>query len=124
MTTQVLVVALFGMAAFAASLSGFLALGLATDRHWQEAAETMHRPRLRKLVQAFGALALLASLLCCGALRTHGHGFVPWIACLTAAVWIAIGLLSYGVAAAARTLRLTAGLAALGCVAALALRFG
>jgi hypothetical protein len=101
--------ALFGLSALAAAVAGFLALGLAMERHC-------------KLSQALGALALLVSLLCCSGLRPQGYGFVPWIGCLTAAAWIAIGLLAHGGQTAVRTARLAAGLAALGCVGALALR--
>ncbi len=121
MTAQVLAAALLGMAAFAAAVGGFLAFGLTTERHWQEAGKVNRMPRR---VQALGALALLASLLCCAALRRHGYGFVPWIAFLTAAVWIAIGLLSQTRLNAARVARLAGMLAAASCMAALALRFG
>ncbi|MDY0960497.1 DUF3325 family protein [Massilia sp. CFBP9026] len=124
MTAQVLAAALLGMAAFAAAVGGFLALGLTTERHWQEAGKVGRRPRLRRCVQALGALALIASLLCCAALRRNGYGFVPWIAFLTAAVWIAIGLLSQTRLNAARVARLVGMLAAASCMAALVLRFG
>ncbi|MDY0977492.1 DUF3325 family protein [Massilia sp. CFBP9012] len=123
MTAQVLAAALLGMAAFAAAVGGFLALGLATERHWQEAGKISRGPRLRWCLQALGALALLVSLLCCAALRRHGVGFVPWIACVTAAVWIAIGLLSHERLNAARVARVAGLLAAGSCVMALALRF-
>lgn len=98
----------------AAAVTGFLALGLAMERHWRDA----------RGAQALGALALLVSLLYCRALRAQGYGFVPWIGCLTAAAWIAIGLLSHDVAIATRAARLAAAAAALGGMAALALRFG
>jgi len=124
MTAQVLAAALLGMSAFAAAVGGFLAFGLTTERHWQEAGKASRGPRLRKCVQALGALALLASLLCCAALRRNGVGFVPWIACLTAAVWIAIGLLSHERLDAARVACLAGLLAAGGCVMAMVLRFG
>lgn len=123
MTAQVLAAALLGMAAVAAAVGGFLAFGLATEHRWQAAGEARLRPRLRKCVQALGALALFASLLCCAALRRHGVGFVPWIACLTAAVWIAIGFLSHERLDAARVARVAGLLAAGSCVMALALRF-
>ena len=102
---------LFGLSALAAAVAGFLALGLAMERHC-------------KLSQALGALALLVSLLCCSALRAQGYGFVPWIGCLTAAAWIAIGLLAHDVATAMRAARLAAVSAALGGMMALALRLG
>ena len=105
---------LFGLSALAAAVAGFLALGLAMERHWRHA----------RGAQALGALALLVSLLCCRELRAQGYGFVPWIGCLTAAAWIAIGLLSHDVTAATRVARLAAVAAALGGMVALALRFG
>lgn len=123
MTAQVLAAALLGMAAFAAAIGGFLALGLTTERHWQEAGKVSRRPRLRRCVQALGALALFASLLCCAALRRNGVGFVPWIGCVTAAVWIAIGLLSHERLNTARVARVAGLLAAGSYVMALALRF-
>jgi hypothetical protein len=103
--------ALFGLSALASAVAGFLAIGLTMERHC-------------RLARVLGALALLVSLLCCSALRARGYGFVPWIGCLTAAAWIAIGLLSHSAATAARMARLAAVAAALGCVAALALRLG
>lgn len=121
--TQLVVAALFGTSAFAAAVAGFLALGLTMERHWQEACGTLRRPRVRNTAQALGALALFVSLLCCAQLRAQGHGFVLWIGCLTAAVWIAIGLLSYGAVAAAHVVRVAGVLAALSCVTAMVLRF-
>ena len=115
---------LFGLSAFAAAVAGFLALGLAMERHWQEACGALPHPRRQATLQALGALALLVSLLCCEALHEGGRGFVLWVGCLTAAVWIAIGLLTYGTPAAARTARLAFVLAAASCMTALALRFG
>lgn len=102
---------LFGLSALAAAVAGFLALGLAMERRC-------------KLSQALGALALLVSLLCCSGLRPQGYGFVPWIGCLTVGAWIAIGLLSHDVPTATRAARLAAVAAALGGMAALALRSG
>lgn len=116
---QPALVTLFGLSAFAAAVAGFLALGLTMERHWRDA-----RGAVRTTVQALGGLALLVSLLCCSALRAQGYGFVPWIGCLTAAAWIAIGLLSHDVATATRAARLAAVAAALGGLAALALRYG
>lgn len=122
--TQLAVAALFGISAFAAAVAGFLALGLTMERHWQEACGAVCRPHLRTTVQALGALALTVSLLCCAQLRAQGHGFVPWIGCLTAAVWIAIGLLAYGAVTAARVVRVAGLLATVSCVTAMVLRFG
>jgi len=122
--TQLVVAALFGTSAFAAAVAGFLALGLTMERHWRETCGALRRPRARNAVQALGALTLLVSLLCCAELRAEGHGFVPWIGCLTAAAWITIGLLSYGAVAAARVVRLAGALAAVSCVTAMILRFG
>ena len=119
-----LVAALFAVSAMAAAVAGFLALGLSMERHWRELCGALHRTRMRKLVQAVGALALLASLLCCAALREQGLGFVPWIGCLTVAVWIAIGLLAAGTPLAARVVRMTGVVATVGCVTAMVLRFG
>ncbi|WP_137173507.1 DUF3325 family protein [Massilia sp. HP4] len=121
---QLVVATLFGVAAFAAAVAGLLTLGLTMERHWQEACGALRRPRVRNTVQALGALALLVSLLCCVELRAQGRGFVLWIGCLTAAVWIAIGLLAYGTVAAARVVRVVGGLAAASCVTAMVLRFG
>lgn len=102
---------LFGLSALAAAVAGFLAIGLTMERHC-------------RLARMLGALALLVSLLCCSAVRAQGYGFVPWIGCLTAAAWIAIGLLSHSVATATRAARLAAGAAALSYVAALVLLIG
>lgn len=115
---------LLGLSAFAAAVAGVLALGLAMERPWQEAWGALPRPRMRAAVQALGALALLVSLLCCAELRAQGRGFVPWIGCLTAAAWIAIGLLSYQTVTAARVLRVAGLLAGLGSMTAMALRCG
>jgi len=119
-----LVAALFAVSALAAAVAGFLALGLSMERHWRELYGALRRPRVRRALQALGALALFASLLCCAALREQGLGFVPWIGCLTVAVWIAIGLLAYGTPMAARVVRLTGVVATVGCVTAMVLRFG
>ena len=115
---------LFALTAFCTAVVGFLALGLAMERHWQDADGALSRPGIRNTVQALGALALLVSLLCCAQLRTQGHGFVLWIGCLTAAVWGAIGLLSYRTATAARAVRLASLLAVVSCITAMVLRFG
>lgn len=117
-----LVTALFGMSAFAAAVAGFLALGLTMERHWQEACGALRRPRVRNTVQALGALALLLSLLCCAQLRAQGQGFTLWIGCLTAAVWIAIGLLTHDLPTSARALRIVAAAATAACLAAIVLR--
>lgn len=119
-----LVTMLLGLSAFAAAVAGFLALGLTMERHWRQACGTLRRPRVRNTVQGLGLLSLLVSLLCCAQLRAQGGGVVPWVACVTAAAWIAIGLLSYGAVAAARVVRLSGVLAAVGCVVAMVLRFG
>ncbi|WP_306397461.1 DUF3325 family protein [Telluria beijingensis] len=115
---------LLGLAAFAAAVAGFLALGLSMERHWQDACGALRRPRVRTTVQGLGLLSLLVSLGCCAGLRAQGFGFVPWIGCVTAAAWVAIGLLSHGAATAARVVRLSGVLAAVGCVVAMVLRFG
>ena len=122
--TQLAVAALFGMSAFAAAVAGFLALGLTMERHWQEACGALRRPRVRNTVQALGMLALLVSLLCCAELRAQGRGFVLWVGCLTAAVWVAIGLLAYGTVTAARVVRVAGVLAVVSCVMAMVPRFG
>lgn len=113
--------ALLGLTAVCAAVAGFLALGLAMERPWQQACGALPRPRMRAAVQALGALALLASLLCCAELRVQGRGFVPWIGCLTAAAWVAIGLLSHGTVTAARMLRVTGLLAGMSGVTAMLL---
>lgn len=115
---------LLGLSAFAAAVAGLLALGLSIERHWQDACGALRHPGMRTAVQGLGLLSLLASLGCCAGLRAQGLGFVPWIGCVTAAAWVAIGLLSHGAATAARVVRLSGVLAALGCVMAMVLRFG
>jgi len=119
-----LTICLLGPSAFAAAVAGFLALGLTMERHWQEACGALHRPRVRTTVQALGLMSLLVSLGCCAGLGAQGYGFVAWIGCVTAAAWIAIGLLSYGPATAARVARVSGAAAAVGCVIAMVLRFG
>jgi len=105
---------LFFTLAFTASLSGFCALGLAMDRHFEDVFGRGREPgRWRRWLQLAGTVLLCISLA--ASLRAAGSsiGWVLWFGVLTAAALVVVACLSY---APRRTpwLGLVSALAALG----------
>ncbi|MFE8646598.1 DUF3325 domain-containing protein [Sphingomonas sp. NCPPB 2930] len=108
-------------ASFAAAVSGFLALGLAMDRHYEDSFGRGREPgRRRPWMRAAGAVALLVSLAVCCHLRGAAQGWVLWFGVLTAGAWVVVLVMSYaprratGLAMAAGAVALAA-LACAGC---------
>lgn len=90
-----------------AALAGFVSLGLAMDRHWEQlhGRGTEPRPALKRWLHVGGIAGLLVSLLACIALRGAGQGWVTWAGMLTVAA-VALALtFTYG----------TRGVVKLGC---------
>ncbi|MDM0035048.1 DUF3325 family protein [Variovorax sp. J22P271] len=82
-------------AAFAGALAGFLALGLAMDRHHEDAYGRGSTPgRRRPWLRAAGAALLLLSLWASLGLQGSTQGWVLWFGVLTAAALAAAGILA------------------------------
>lgn len=82
--------------AFSAAMSGFVALALSMERHWQDSLGRHHTPgRWRLWLRAGGASGLVLSLLVCLAVLGATQGWVLWLGVLTAAAVCVVGVLSY-----------------------------
>ena len=113
---------LLAAAAFAAAVSGFFALGLAMDRHYEDSFGRGQAPgRRRPWMRAAGAGALLVSLAVCCHLRGAAQGGVLWFGTLTAGAWVVVLVMGYaprratGLGVAAGALALSLSLVALVC---------
>lgn len=83
-------------AAFAAALGGFLALGLAMDRHHEDAYGRGSLPgRGRPWLRGAGTVLLLLSLAASLALQDGAQGWVLWFGVLTAAALAVAGAFTY-----------------------------
>ena len=109
-------------AAFAAAVSGFFALGLAMDRHYEDSFGRGQAPgRRRPWMRAAGAVALLVSLAVCCHLRGAAQGGVLWFGTLTAGAWVVVLVMGFaprratGLGVAAGALALSLSLVALVC---------
>jgi hypothetical protein len=92
------------LAGLGSALAGFLCLGLAMDRHWEQlhGRGTEPRPALKRWLHLGGIGGLVVSLLACIALRGAGQGWVAWAGMLTVAA-VALALtFTYGTRGVAR----------------------
>lgn len=118
MTVQVSLVA----AALLAAFSGFTALGLAMDRHWEDAfGRDTSAGRWRNWLRAGGAAGLWLSLVASLELKDSAQGWVVWFGVMTIAAIGVVLVLSYapGRAKAAGSVA-TAGVALAGLALLLA----
>ncbi len=87
---------LWATAAFTASLSGFAALSMAMDRHYEDSFGRGKSPgRLRRWMQAGGSTALLLSLAICLSMAGSSQGWVLWFGELTAGAIVLVLVLTY-----------------------------
>lgn len=108
-------------AALCAAFSGFTALGLAMDRHWEDAfGRGTSAGSLRNWLRAGGAAGLWLSLVASLELKDNAQGWVVWFGVMTIAAIGVVLVLSYapGRAKAAGSLA-TAGVAVAGLAALL-----
>jgi hypothetical protein len=111
------------VAALCAALSGWMALSLAMERHWQNqhGRGTAPSTAQRRALQLAGAAGLLVSNLVCLFVREGGAGWIAWLGMLTATALSAAWILSYAPQRSSVVAVLSALLAAsaLACGAAL-----
>ena len=87
---------LWAWTGFCAALSGFGALSLAMDRHFEDIYGRGTSPGAkRRWLQLLGTLALLASLLACLLAQGTAQGWVLWCGVLTVAALLLLLLLCY-----------------------------
>lgn len=86
------------LAGLGAALAGFVSLGLAMDRHWEQlhGRGTEPRPALKRWLHVGGIAGLTVSLLACIALRGAGQGWVAWAGMLTVAAVSLAMTFTYG----------------------------
>lgn len=83
-------------AALCAAFSGFTALGLAMDRHWEDAfGRDSSTGRLRTWLRAGGAAGLWLSLVASLELKDNAQGWVVWFGVMTIAAIGVVLVLSY-----------------------------
>lgn len=105
-----------GVAAFGAAISGFTALSLAMDRHYEDAYGRGREPgRWRPWLRVAGSLGVLLSLFACLAIEGPAQGWVLWLGVLTAGALAVVLLQTY---APRRALAAGLACAALGMLAA------
>lgn len=91
-----LVVPLLACTAFVAPLGAFMALGMAMNRHWEDAFGRGTDPgRWRRWMQFAGITTLLLSLASCLLLQGTTIGWVLWFGALTAAALVTVAVLTF-----------------------------
>ncbi|MES2413020.1 MAG: DUF3325 domain-containing protein [Pseudomonadota bacterium] len=114
---------LWAMAAFTSALSGFAALSMAMDRHYEDSFGRGKSPgRLRRWMQAGGSAALLLSLGICLAMAGSSQGWVLWFGELTAGAIVLVLVLTYAPKRAMRLSWIAGGIALLATLAGVLLR--
>lgn len=85
------------LAALGAAMSGWIALSLAMDRHWQQQHGRGSAPHAgqRRTLQWAGAAGLLVSNLVCLFIWGSAQGWIAWLGVLTAMALAAAFCLSY-----------------------------
>jgi hypothetical protein len=108
-------------AALCAAFSGFTALGLAMDRHWEDAfGRGASTGSLRNWLRVGGAAGLWLSLMASLQLKDSAQGWVVWFGVMTIAAIGVVLVLSYAPARAkAAGSVATAGVALAGLAALL-----
>jgi hypothetical protein len=108
-------------AALLAAFSGFTALGLAMDRHWEDAfGRGRDAGSARTWLRAGGTLGLLLSLWASLALQRNAQGWVLWFGAMTAGALAVVLLMTYWPRRArAAGLAAAAGLALAGTISIL-----
>nr|WP_186329641.1 DUF3325 domain-containing protein [Variovorax boronicumulans] len=108
--------------AFSAALTGFSALSLAMDRHYEDykGRGTAPPAALRRWMRLGGALGLALSLWAAMAGYGSAQGWVFWFGAMTVAALAVVLTLSYAPRRIVRLLRAGAVLVALGLLGSLA----
>ncbi|MET0334455.1 MAG: DUF3325 domain-containing protein [Rhizobacter sp.] len=84
------------VAALCASFSGFSALSLAMDRHWEDSFGRGSEPGTwRRWLRVAGVAGLVLSLIASLALKGNAQGWVVWLGAMTAAALVVVLVLSY-----------------------------
>lgn len=108
--------------AFSAALTGFSALSLAMDRHYEDYKGRGRQPpaALRRCMQLGGALGLALSLWAAVAGYGSAQGWVFWFGAMTVAALAVVLTLTYAPKRIVRLLRVGGVLLALGALGSLA----